>query len=188
MTRLPVAGPLFGFVVACESARATVGADPAALVSSGATATPETDASTAVLPKEGDEADEGALRHAYYSNIAKLHECVHLKDDGSLRGESCPSTLVVFGPYISAPANSNVHVRFDIDSTSHLTLMSDVLSNNARQFHGALEEKAVRANERTRVQYRIHIFDSVHALEARVGVRAEGPVTFNITDYSLTIE
>jgi hypothetical protein len=179
---------LLGFIVACESARATVGADPAALVSSRATATPEADASTAVLPKNGNEADEGGLRHAYYSNIAKLHECVHLNDDGSLRGESCPSTLVVFGPYISAPANSNVHVRFDIDSTSHLTLMSDVLSNSAKQFHGALEERAVRANERARVQYRIHIFEPVHALEARIGVRAESPVNFSITDYSLTIE
>ncbi len=146
------------------------------------------DASTSLLPEELGDADERTLRHSYYSNIMKLHECVKLNDDGSLTGVDCPSTLVVFGPYIAAPANSNVQVHFDVEAPSQLSVMSDVLSDGAKQFHGAFDDRDVRPNERTSVHYRIHLFDAVRALEARVGIRSGRPASFRITNYKLTID
>jgi hypothetical protein len=117
----------------------------------------------------------------------KVHSCVTVHDDGSIVGKDCPSTLVVFGPYVSVPSNADVQLRFDIQATSPLSLVSDVLSEGAKRFHGALEEELLDAGETHAVSYRIHVFDPVRALETRIGVRNTAPVSFRITDLRMSV-
>jgi hypothetical protein len=135
-----------------------------------------------------EDANERGLRRSYGSDIMKVHECVSVTDDGIMRGTACPSTVVVFGPYITAPGDANVKFRFDIESESSLSVMSDVLSDGAKQFHGAVEEQQVKPNEKAIVQYRIRLFEAARALETRIGIRADRPANFTITNIALSIE
>jgi hypothetical protein len=117
----------------------------------------------------------------------KLHPCAKLNDDGSVTGKACPSSLVVFGPYVSVPNKSEVQLRFDIESPSELQLTSDVISDSAKQFHGALDELLLSANDKRSVSYRLHVFETARTLEARIGLRAQGPIDFTITDLALNV-
>jgi hypothetical protein len=133
-------------------------------------------------------ADDADLRRAFAPNDMKLHGCVKLIDGATLVGTGCPSTFVVFGPYVRAPANSDVRVHFDIESRDVLKVVSDFVSSNAKQFHGATEDQILKPEVPATLGYRIHVFDSAAAVEARVGVQSNKPVNFTITNFALTIQ
>lgn len=144
--------------------------------------TPSKAATTALT-----EAEDLELRRSYSAKEMKLHPCAKLNDDGSVTGTGCPSSLVVFGPYVSVPDKSEVQLRFDITSRSELQITSDMISNSAKQFHGALDELLLSANAKRSVSYRLHVFEMTRALEARIGLRAPGPIDFTITNLSLNV-
>jgi len=133
------------------------------------------------------EPDNPELRRSYSSKEMKLHTCAKLNDDGSVTGKGCPSSLVVFGPYVSVPGRSEVQLRFDIESPRELQLTSDMISDSAKQFHGALDELLLSAHAKRSVSYRLHVFETARTLEARIGLRAQGPIDFTITNLSLNI-
>lgn len=131
---------------------------------------------------------DSALRRSYAPADMKFHSCADVQDDGAIVGKACPSALVVFGPYVTVPPQSEVQLRFNIQSKRPLKLMSDVLSEGAKQFHGALETEVTEADGTQAVNYRIHVFDAVRALETRIGIRTEAPADFKITNLSMSIQ
>lgn len=171
--------------VGCEPAQASRTARPHGLATAVESLGAETDAAAGLVD---DVSDDGALRRSYGSDIMKVHSCVSVTEDGVMTGKGCPSTLVVFGPYIAAPGSANVRFRFDIESEGQLSVMSDVLSDGAKRFHGAVEEQQVRPNEKVTVQYRLRLFEPARALETRVGIRASAPANFTISKVTLSIE
>ena len=185
VTRILVVGSCLALTFGCDPADASRGAQSRAFATTVESLGVEADA--AMLPVE-DANDGRALRRSYGSDIMKVHECVSVTDDGIMRGTACPSTVVVFGPYITAPGNADVKFRFDIESESSLSVMSDVLSDDAKQFHGAVEEQQVKPNEKAIVQYRIRLFEPARALETRIGIRTDKPANFTIARIALTIE
>ena len=134
------------------------------------------------------EQEEPGLRRTYTSADMKTHACMHKQDDGSLVGTKCPPSIVVFGPYVVVPSNADVRLQFDIESSTPLKLNSDVLSNGAKQFHAALEDQTVLANQRGTVRHRVHLFDSARALETRIGIRATEPADFTISNLEVVVE
>jgi hypothetical protein len=132
--------------------------------------------------------DEASLRRSYGVTDMKTHPCVTAQEDGAIVGKQCPSALVVFGPYVTVPANSDVQLRFDIEASTKVTIMSDVLSDGAKRFHGALDDEAIQPQQSRTVSYKIRVFDGVSALESRIGLRADAPVDFKITNLKLTID
>jgi hypothetical protein len=168
-------------VLGCATAEAHRERDSKGLGSTVSTLLSEADA--------GDFTRSGsALRRSYSSSDMKFHACATPEEDGTIIGKQCPSAIVVFGPYVTVPADADIRLRFDITSPMAVKLTSDVLSNSARQFHGALEEQDLAANQKRTISYRIHVFDSVNTLETRVGVRTDVPLDFTITDLRLTIQ
>jgi hypothetical protein len=133
-------------------------------------------------------AEDSALRRAYSADDMKIHSCIARGDDGRITGKSCPSAFVVFGPYITVPASSDVQLRFDIEARDTLILTSDVISNGAKQFHGALDEQLLASGQRRTVGYRIHLFDATRSLETRVAVRADEPIDFEITNLEVKVQ
>jgi hypothetical protein len=185
VSRIVVVGLCLVFAVACEPAQASRGDGVQPLVTTVESLGIDADAATALID---DGHDDKGLRRSYGADVMKFHGCMKVADDGTLRGEACPSALVVFGPYISAPGNANVRFRFDIESEGQLTVMSDVLSDGAKQFHGAVDEQHVRPDEATTIQYRLHLFERASALETRIGIRVDAPASFTISRLALSIE
>lgn len=177
-----VVGVCLGLVLACESAQASRATGRQPLANAVEPLGVGMDAGTMIFD------DDKALRRSYGSDIMKVHECVTVTGDGLLSGVGCPSALVVFGPYIAVPGNANVRFRFDIESEGQISVMSDVLSDGAKQFHGAVEEQRVRSNEKTTIQFRIRLFEPARALETRIGIQADQPANFTISKVALSIE
>lgn len=132
--------------------------------------------------------DDPSLRRAYGPDDLKFHPCVKVADDGTVRGEHCPAAFVVFGPYVGAPPKSTLHVAFKMHVVNKLFVTSDVVSANGQQFHGSMDEQAFNAGETRKLGYRIRLPLPATAVEARIGIRADTPVDFTITDLSVAVE
>jgi hypothetical protein len=169
----------------CATAEARRDDDPKLVASISALVSADSVPGTDEPTSDKDDAD---LRRSYVAKDMKVHRCVTANDEGNVLGKECPSALVVFGPYVTVPSNSDVRLKFDIMSPGPLTVMSDVLSDGAKRFHAAIEEEHVAANEARTISYRIHVFDGVRSLESRIGVRGDSPVDFEIKNLKLTVE
>lgn len=132
--------------------------------------------------------DDEGLRRTYTAADMKTHPCTSKQDDGTIVGTKCPSSIVVFGPYVVVPSNADVRLQFDIESSAPLQLNSDVLSSGAKQFHAALEEQTIVPNQRGTVRYRVHLFDAARSVETRIGIKATEPVDFTISNLAVIVQ
>lgn len=132
--------------------------------------------------------DEALLRRAYSADDMKIHPCITRADADRIVGKSCPSAFVVFGPYVTVPANSDVQLRFDIEARGKLSLTSDIISNGAKQLHGSLNEQSLSAGEQRSIGYRIRVFDATRTLETRIGIRASEPIDFEIRNLEVKVQ
>jgi hypothetical protein len=181
VTRRTFAGLFFALTSGCANAEAGRKPD---IKQTGLAVQP----TTAQEATEMVDEDDQALRRSYSSSDMKIHSCVRLQEDGSIVGKDCPSGIMVFGPYVSAPSNSNLRLQFEIESPTQISVMSDVLSASATQFHAALEEQVVEAQTRESFRYRIHLFGAARALEARIGLRSAGSADFTISNFLLNVQ
>jgi len=108
-----------------------------------------------------------------------MDDCTKVGEDGVVHGRKCTAVFAVFGPYAHVPPKAQVQVSFQITSPREVTVMSDMVSDLGRRFHGSIEEHVGGAEPRT-VSYRVFFFDPAEGLEARIGVHGEGPVDFDI--------
>jgi hypothetical protein len=145
---------------------------------------------TPILPKLTPEPaiDDTALRRSYGPVDMKLAQCVTLDKEGTLLGSNCPSNFVVFGPYVGAPGNSNLRVSFEIQSDGPIAITSDAISEVGKRFHGVMDEQSIGSGEKRKLGYGIHLFEPVTALEARIGIRADKPVKFKITNLKIQVQ
>jgi hypothetical protein len=128
------------------------------------------------------------LQRRYGAADMKVHGCATLAASGSITGEQCPSSFVVFGPYVLAPGGTDLHLSFEIEAKNELAVMSDIVSDGASRTHGALDEQELEPNERRRLGYRVHFFDPARAVEARIGIRSRSGAAFVIDDLALWFE
>ena len=133
------------------------------------------------------QTEPDSASRVFWASDMKLHTCATLGSDGRIIGEACPPTIVVFGPYVAVAAKSNVRVQFDLEVGDNATLIGDVVSGGAKQFHAAIEGD-LSVDEQRSFSYRIQIFEDIAALETRAGFGAEGPLDFAISNLKLTIE
>jgi hypothetical protein len=136
-----------------------------------------------------DRVDEGGdeLRRAYHASDIKLAPCAVLLEDKSIEAKDCANGIVTFGPYVSAPSNADISLSFDITSAEPIFVASDIVSGG-RNFHGALGLTAVTPGSKRHVGYKIHLFEVASGIEARIGVEATSPSTFNLSNLRIAIE
>jgi hypothetical protein len=139
----------------------------------------------AVVPKA---ADDTALRRAYGPKEMKLHPCAKLQPDGVVIGQQCPSAFVVFGPYVEAPASARLSIGFEFESDVPVEVMSDVVSEVGKRFHGSIDQQNLPPSERRHLGYSIQLTERVVALEARVGIRATGTVNFKLSKLTVVVQ
>jgi len=131
-------------------------------------------------------ADDAKLRRKYGPAEMKYNGCAK-RQENTIVGRGCPSTIVVYGPYVAVPANSEIDFSFEIQATSAVNVYSDMFAQVGKRALGALNTQAIPANEKRKLGYRINNKDADTALEARVWVHGTGPTDFEITNLSVTV-
>jgi hypothetical protein len=81
-----------------------------------------------------------------------------------------------------------LRVAFEIQSNAKLNVGSDVVSDVGKKFHGALEEQALAPGEKRKLGYKIRLTQAASAVEARIGIRADGPANFKITNLVVSVQ
>jgi hypothetical protein len=136
---------------------------------------------------EGVPIEQPGLRRGYGAKEGKVGQCAKLEGDRVVRGTKCPTGFVVYGQYIKAPPNSDVELRFEIDTQTKIYLSSDIVSGMGTKLHAGLNEQVIDAGTRRWIGYRVHIYGDTPMLEGRIHVRADEPATFAINDLGLTV-
>jgi hypothetical protein len=113
--------------------------------------------------------------------------CATRESETVIVGKGCAPSIVVYGPYVSAPANSDVEVSFRIEAKTRVALVSDIVSNMAQSFHGGLLEHTLEPGVEHSVGYKVHLFRGVDTLESRIFVRSDVPADFQIKDLVVNV-
>jgi hypothetical protein len=135
----------------------------------------------------GDLGTEPPLRRGYGPADVTLAACATRESEGVIHGRACPSGLAIFGPSVSAPANSDVEQVFEVEAVTKIAVQSDIVSDAGQRFHGALTEQVLQPGTRLWFGQRLHLFSHVDNLEGRVSVRADGPAEFKINHFALNV-
>jgi hypothetical protein len=171
--------------------------DKAAFASHGKDAKPATPGVTAAAPAAAtgsvqpasvtlSPAEDKALRRQYGPADMKYNPCVKRKD-ATLQGRGCSSGIILFGPYVNVPANSEVELTLDIQSPSAIGIHSDMGSQVGKRALGAIAPQPIAANEKRRIGYKINMAQPDAAVETRVWLQTDSPVDFEITNLLVTV-
>jgi hypothetical protein len=142
----------------------------------------------AATPGGAPTIDGMSLRRAYTVNDIKFNECVTVQADGSAIGKDCPPGCVGYGPYVSAPRDSNVRVSFEFESKSPIVVSSDIVSRRAANVHASLHEQHVPEKELRAFSYSVHLFEPAEQMEARLWLRAEGNSNFKLQNFTVAVQ
>jgi hypothetical protein len=123
-----------------------------------------------------------------YGIVDMRHEaCVKAQDDQTLRVENCPPGIVIYGPYVSIPANSEIEVAFDVEPSQKLEVYADVVSQMGKQIMAGLNPQTVEPASKTRLGYHLKVFQAEHDVESRIGFRGSEPGKFVVSNYTMTV-
>src|SRR5436190_19771853 len=101
-----------------------------------------------------------------------LRPCVKLEDN-VLIGRNCPPGFVIFGPYTNTPGDANADFVFEVEADDDLKVYSDLVSDTAKVFYGALPDQPLAHGTTRRFSQRVHLFTDTQGFESRIAVRAE---------------
>jgi hypothetical protein len=128
-----------------------------------------------------------ALRRGYGPVDMRFGACTSRKEDGLLVGQNCEQGTVIYGPYISVPAESEIEVTFEIKATVAVEVYGDLVSQMGQRFIAAINPQTLLAGEERKFGYRVRVLTNETAVESRIGLRAPGPIGFQIKNYTLTV-
>lgn len=189
--RPSLAWTLLPLAVACGTAEASRELLPSSLDTTVAALAAADGAARGALERPGPPADIDldypGLRRAYSPADMRLHPCASLMSDGSVVGRDCPAGVVLSGPRVVAPTHSDVRVRFEIESTGDVELVSDIVSDEERREHGRLDQLRVPAREARTISYGVHVFEAAPRVEARVAVRGRSQSDFSIRGLEIEV-
>jgi hypothetical protein len=137
--------------------------------------------------EDWDERADVPPRHVYRSSDMLLNPCTRLDSAGAIVGKGCPGGFVVFGPYASISGNSDVRIRFEIESNAELVLSGDVVSNMAALHHGELGNQTIRPDAKRQLRYRANLPEGGEALEARIFLRPADDAEFKISNFEMAV-
>jgi hypothetical protein len=184
--------PATGLIGCAAEEKAAPAAEATAPVTTATKALgPETNipvTTQAVVQPKLDPAVDAALRRSYGGTEMALQKCMKTDKSGAIVGDNCPPGLLIFGPYVRVPGDSNVRLTFDIQSAQKLGVTADIVSSVGTKFHGAMDEQAVDPKAAGHVSYAAHMSEEADALEARVWLRSDRPASFKITNLELKVQ
>jgi hypothetical protein len=184
--------PATGLIACQAEEKAAPAAEAAAPVNTATNALgPEANipvTTQAVVQPKLDPAIDAALRRSYGGKEMALQKCMKTDKSGAIVGENCPPGMLMFGPYVRVPRDSDVRLTFDIQSDQKIGVTSDIVSSVGTKFHGAMDEQTVEAKSARNVSYALRMSEEADALEARVWLRSERPASFKITNLELAVK
>lgn len=133
------------------------------------------------------EQEEPELRRGYGIVDMRFEPCVTARGDAALLGEACPPGFVVYGPYVNVPANAEIDVTFEVQSTHDVDVYADLVSQMGKQGLAGLHPQPLKAGVTHKLGYRVNTFRPDPFVESRIGFRSSMPVEFVLSNYTMTV-
>lgn len=139
------------------------------------------------LPDEFPE-DSNQLRRGYGAVDMRLEACVARDDDAEmLVGKACTSGILVYGPYVSVPANSQVEISFEVRADRTVQVYADMVSQMGKQVLAGLNPQVIAAGQTQKLGYYVSMPKDDTNVESRIGVRTDDPVELVLTNLTMTV-
>jgi hypothetical protein len=135
---------------------------------------------------EGKEMDLD-LRRGYGVVDMRFNACVKRVNDHTVSGSECPAGFLVYGPYVSVPADSEIDVSFEVKPSKSISIHADIVSQMGGQTLAGLNRLRIQAGQMQKLGYRVHIFDADVNVESRIGIDGEPGTAFEITNLTMTV-
>jgi hypothetical protein len=152
---------------------------------------PATTVTTALSPVNSAEApspEDAASRRSYGWKDIKLAPCLTKSDNDSIQAKGCDNGIVTYGPYITAPANSELSFSFDVKTTAPISIGSDIVSHGGQGFtHAAIDPILIEPGSFEHVGYKVRFFERATDTEARIMVHAKASTAFTLTNINVTV-
>jgi hypothetical protein len=133
------------------------------------------------------EGDDRELRRGYGMLDMRSNGCLTRLNDNAFQGEACPTGFVIYGPYVPVPANSEIEVSFEVNSSTTLEVYADVVSQMGVQLLAGLSRQTVEAGVSQKLGYRVHVFNADTNVESRIGISAQNGTRFEISNLAMTV-
>jgi hypothetical protein len=160
-------------------------AEPPPLASEPTTSTFNIQPSEPVADALQEQSPE--LRRGYGIVDMRFEQCVTTQGDTALRGEACPPGFLVYGPYVSVPANAEIEVTFEIQPSQKLEVYADIVAQMGKQALAGMNPHVLEPGITHKLGYRVNTFRADPFVESRIGFRAATPVGFVISNYTMTV-
>jgi hypothetical protein len=142
------------------------------------------------LEDEGELSDElgdADLRRGYGTVDMRFNACVSRPNDYTFEGEGCQAGVLVFGPYVQVPADSEIEVSFELKPSKTVEVFADIVSQMGIQTLAGLSRTRVEAGETQKLGYRVHVFNADTNVESRIGIALEPGAPFQITNFLMVV-
>jgi hypothetical protein len=133
------------------------------------------------------ENEDSELRRGYGVVDMRANDCIRRKNDHTFQGEACPSGIVIYGPYVPVPANSDIEVSFEVKPSKTIEIYADVVSQMGMQMLAGLNRLTVEAGVNQKLGYKVHVFNADTNVESRIGIDSKQAAQFEITNLTMTI-
>lgn len=137
--------------------------------------------------KTGAAFDDTAQRRGYGPVDMRFSPCVSRDGENLLRGQQCSPGILVYGPYVSVPANSQIEVSFDVQPAKTAEVYADTVSQMGKQVFGGLNPQTVAGGQAQRLGYFVSVTKADANVESRIGFRSGGDIDFVISNLTMTV-
>jgi hypothetical protein len=180
------------FICACGQRTANADDTPSPLVSSEPTSTtlsarPEAAAATNVEDVELKALNDAELRRGYGAVDMRFNPCITRVNEITLSGAGCASGIVVYGPYVAVPDETDIEVSFELKPSKRIEVYADIVTRMAAQTLAGLNRQVIEAGVKQKLGYRVHVFKADVQVESRIGVSGEPATDFEITNLTMTV-
>lgn len=144
---------------------------------------------TAVPPnKKVVRFNDPKLRRSYDAEHMKVRSCTKFdKASNTLVGKGCQPGLLVYGPYVNAPAEADVSLNFEIRSSKAITVRGDVSADRGKQILSTISPQELAPNENKAFAYSARTREGLIATETRIWINGEAPIDFEIKNLIVAV-
>jgi hypothetical protein len=128
----------------------------------------------------------GAPR-SYLGKDLRRDPCVAVEPSGTLDGNDCKSGFLVFGPYANVAAGRDIDLSFDVEASSEVTLLAELVSGMGTIRYGSLPPQKVEKGRRRPFGLTLRAQVPIEGLEARLVGSGPGQLNFRIRDLLLQV-
>jgi hypothetical protein len=139
------------------------------------------------LDPDGAPVDDSDQRRGYGAVDMRFEACVGRDGDYLLSGKACPSGILVYGPYVAVPPNSQIEVSFELKPDRTVQVYADLVSQMGRRVLAGLNPQLVAVGQSQKLGFFVNVLKGEENVESRIGFRTDEPVEFVLSNLTMTV-